>query len=129
VLRRIFVPRRKELTRKWRKLHNEELNYLYSSLNIVQVIKSREMKWAGKITRMRRREEYIVFWWENLRERDQRDPGIDGRVILGWIFRKWYVGYGLVWAGLRTGGSHCDCGNEILDSINCGKFLNQLQTG
>jgi len=46
VLRRIFGPRRYEVTGEWRRLHNEELNDLYSSLNIVRVIKSRRMGWA-----------------------------------------------------------------------------------
>jgi len=49
VLRRIFGPRRDEVTGEWRRLHNEELNYLYSSPNIVQVIKSRRMIWAGHV--------------------------------------------------------------------------------
>jgi len=52
VLRRIFEPRRDEGTGKWRRLHNEELNYLYSSPNIVRVIKSRRMRWAGHVARM-----------------------------------------------------------------------------
>jgi len=47
VLRRIFGPKRDEVTVEWRKQHNEELNDLYSSLNIVWVIKSRRMRWAG----------------------------------------------------------------------------------
>jgi hypothetical protein len=47
VLRRIFGPKRDEVTGEWRRLHNEELNELYSSPNIVQVIKSRRMRWAG----------------------------------------------------------------------------------
>jgi hypothetical protein len=42
-LRRVFGPKRDEVKAQWRKLHNEELNYLYSSLNIIQVIKSRRM--------------------------------------------------------------------------------------
>jgi hypothetical protein len=51
VLRRIFGPRRDEVTGEWRKLHNEELNNLYSP-NIVRVINSRRMKWAGHVARM-----------------------------------------------------------------------------
>jgi len=47
VLRRIFGPRRDEATVEWRRLHDEELNYLYSSPNIVRVIKSRRMRWTG----------------------------------------------------------------------------------
>jgi hypothetical protein len=47
VLRRIFGPKRDEVTRKWRKLHNEELNDLYSSPNIVRVMKSRKMRLSG----------------------------------------------------------------------------------
>jgi len=46
-----------------------------------------------------RGEAYIVFWWENLRERDHlEDLGVDGRIILSWIFRKWDVA---VWTGSR----------------------------
>ena len=52
VLRRIFGPRRDEMTGDWRRLHNEELNDLYSSQNIVRVIKSRRMRWAGHVARM-----------------------------------------------------------------------------
>jgi len=53
VLRRIFGPKGDEVTEEWRKLHNEELNNLYSSPNIVRVIKSRRMRWAGHVARMR----------------------------------------------------------------------------
>ena len=49
VLSRIFGPKREEVTREWRKLHNEEFNGLYCSPNIVQVIKSRRRRWAGKV--------------------------------------------------------------------------------
>ena len=52
VLRRIFGPRREEETGEWRRLHKEELNDLYSSPNIVRVIKSRRMRWAGHVERM-----------------------------------------------------------------------------
>jgi hypothetical protein len=52
VLRRIFGPRRDEVTGEWRNLHNEELNDLYSSPNIVWVIKSRRIRWAGHIARV-----------------------------------------------------------------------------
>jgi hypothetical protein len=52
VLRRIFGPKRDEVTREWRRLHNEELNDLYSSRNIIRVIKSRRMRWAGNVARM-----------------------------------------------------------------------------
>jgi len=52
VLRRIFGPRRDEVTGEWRRLHNEELNDSYSSPNIVRVIKSRRMRWAGHVEHM-----------------------------------------------------------------------------
>jgi hypothetical protein len=52
VLRRIFGPKWDEVTVEWRKLHNEELNDLYSLPNIVRVVKSRSMKWAGRVARM-----------------------------------------------------------------------------
>jgi hypothetical protein len=52
VLRRIFGPKRDEVTGEWRKLHNEELHNLYSSPNIIRQVKSRRMRWAGHVARM-----------------------------------------------------------------------------
>ena len=52
VLRRVFGPKRDEVTREWRKLHNEELNDLYSLPNIVRVVKSRRIRWAGHVARI-----------------------------------------------------------------------------
>jgi hypothetical protein len=52
VLRRIFGPKRNEVTGGWRKLHNEELRDLYSSPSIIRIIKSRRMRWAGHVARM-----------------------------------------------------------------------------
>jgi hypothetical protein len=52
VLRRIFGPKRDEVTGEWRKLHNEELHNLYSSPDIIRQVKSRRMRWAGYVARM-----------------------------------------------------------------------------
>jgi len=52
VLRRVFGPKRDEVTEEWRKLYNEELSHLYSSPNIVRVVKSRRMRWTGHVVRM-----------------------------------------------------------------------------
>jgi hypothetical protein len=52
VLRRIFGPKRDEVTGEWRKLHNEELRGLYSLLSIIRIIKSRRMRWEGHVARI-----------------------------------------------------------------------------
>jgi hypothetical protein len=51
-LRRVLGPKRDEVTAEWRKLHNEELGDLYSLPNIVRVVKTRRMRWAGHVARM-----------------------------------------------------------------------------
>jgi hypothetical protein len=104
VLRGIFGPKVVEVTAEWRKLHNEELHDLYSSPNIVRMIKSRRMRWAGRVARIGGRGTCSGFWWGSLKEGDHlRDPGADKRIILRWISRKWDMG---VWTGsswLRRG--------------------------
>jgi len=67
---------------------------------IIRVMKSRRMRLAGHVARMGRFETYTGFWWGNLREGNHlEDPGLDGKIILSWIFRKRDVGLGLDRAG------------------------------
>ena len=70
VLRRIFGPRRDEVTAERSRLHNEELNDLNSSPNVVRLIKSRRMRWAGHVARMGEERGCIGSWWGNRRESD-----------------------------------------------------------
>ena len=89
VLRRIFGPRSDEVTEEWRRLHNEELNDLYSSPNIVRVIKSRRRDRLGMWRVRVRRGWCIGSLWGNRRERDHWGGlGVDGWIILGWISRR-----------------------------------------
>ena len=98
VLRRIFGPRRDEVTGEWRRLHNEELNDLYSSPSIVREIKSRGMRWAGHVARMgEERKVYRVLVGKPEGRNHWGDLGVDGWKILGWISRRWDVG---IWTGL-----------------------------
>jgi hypothetical protein len=89
VLRRIFGPKRDEVTGEWRKLYNEELHDLYSSPTIVRVIKLIRVRWAGNVAGMGRGEACLGFWLENMRERSYLgDPGVDGRQIFRPAFFK-----------------------------------------
>jgi hypothetical protein len=68
VLRRIFGSKRNEVTGEWRRIHNRELYALYSSPNIIRVIKSRRLKWAGHVARMGENGGVYGFSWGYLRE-------------------------------------------------------------
>jgi len=101
VLRKIFGPKRDEVTREWRKLHYEELNVLYSSPNIVRVIKSRGMRWAGHVARMgERRGVYRGLVgkperkrtigrprrrWEDNIKMDSQEVGCGGWTVSSWL--------------------------------------------
>jgi hypothetical protein len=121
VFRRIFGPKRDE----WRRLSNGELNDLYSSQNIIRVIKSRRMRWAGHVTRMGEgRGAYRILvrrlegrrpvgrprrrWEDNIKTDLQED---------GWGWT------GLSWLRTGTGAGSCKYGNEPSGSIKCGEFL------
>jgi hypothetical protein len=83
VLRRVFGPKRDEVTGEWKKLHNEELNDLYSLSNIVRVVKSRRMRWAGHVARMgdvRGVQRVLVGKPEGMRPLGDQD--VDGRIVL-----------------------------------------------
>ena len=66
----VFGPRKEEVMEKWRRLHKEELNDLYSLPNILRVIISRRMRWAGHVARMGEERGCVGPWWGNRRERD-----------------------------------------------------------
>jgi hypothetical protein len=83
LLRSVFGPKRDELTGEWRKLRNEELNDLYSLPNIVRVVKSRRMRWAGHVARMGEdRGVHRVLVGKPERKRPLGRQDVDGRIIL-----------------------------------------------
>ena len=88
VLRRIFEPKREEVIAEQRKLHNEELKDLYSSQNIIQVIKIKnEMGRESSMYGERRGVYRVVLVGKPEGTNHLEDPGVDGRITLIWIFR------------------------------------------
>jgi hypothetical protein len=80
VLRKIFGTKTEE-DGSWRKVHNDELHNLYSSPNIVRVIKSRRMRWVGHVARMGRGDVFTGFWLGGPKRRDHwEDLGVGGRI-------------------------------------------------
>jgi hypothetical protein len=83
VQRRIFGPKRDEVKTEW------GTHIIKSSVSSAFQQTSRRMRWERHVARMGRREVYTEFWWGNTRERDHlEDPGLDGRLIIRWVFKK-----------------------------------------
>jgi len=92
VLRKIFGPKRDDVTGEWRELYNEVLNDLHFSPNIMRVIKSR-MGWTGHVARMRDSiGAYRVLMGKPEGKRPLGKPRLDGSIIFRWFLRKWNVG-------------------------------------
>jgi hypothetical protein len=104
VLRRIFGPKTDEVMGEWRKLHNEELRDLYSLPNIIRIIKSRRLRWAGHVAGIG--EKRNAYRWESQREGDDwGDQDAGGWIMVGWILERWdgMMLTGLVWLKIGTG--------------------------
>jgi hypothetical protein len=124
--KKIFGPKRDEVTGEWTRLHNEELYDVWSSPNIVRGIKSRRMRWAGHVKRMGdRRDAYRILMGRP-----------DGKRPLGRRRHRWEpntkislreVGWrnGLIWSGSgqRKVVGSWQCGNEPSSSIKCDEYL------
>jgi hypothetical protein len=112
------------VTGEWRKLHNEELNDLYSSPNTVRVIKSRRMTWVEHVARRGRRGVYSVLVGKPERKKPRGRPR-----------RKWEDNIKMDLQEVGCGGMDwmvagtCECGIELSGSVKCGEFLDYLRTG
>jgi hypothetical protein len=93
VLRRLFGPKRDEVTGEWRKLHSGELHNLYSSPDIIRQIKSRRMRWAGHVARMGQgRNVYRVLVGKSEGKDHLKDQGVDGRTGSEWTLGRLFGG-------------------------------------
>ena len=108
VLRRVFGSKRDDVTGEWRKLHNEELRELYSLPNIVRVVKSRRMRWAGHVTRMGEERDVhrvLVGKLEGKRPLGRPRCRWEDNITMD----LWEVGgveTGWIWLRIGTGGGH-----------------------
>ena len=90
VLRKIFGPKRNYVTGEWRRVRHEELYDLYSTPDVIRMIKSKMMILVGHVASVMERRMRAVFWWVNLREMDYlEDIGVGRRIIFKWLFKKY----------------------------------------
>jgi len=109
VVRRIFGPKRDEVTGEWRKLHNEELNDLYCSPHIIRVIRSRRIRWVGNVESMGTAEAYTGYWWGNEGKRTLGRPRCRWEDNIKMDLQEIGLGgirTGSSWLRIGTGGGH-----------------------
>jgi hypothetical protein len=115
VLRRIFRPKRDEVTGDWRKLHNEELHNLYSSPDIIRQVKSRRMKWARLVAHLgEERKVYKVLVRKLEEKRPLGRPRCRWKVGSEWILGRlaWGCGLDSTDSGQGPVAGCCECGDE-----------------
>jgi hypothetical protein len=90
----------------WRRLHNEELHYLYASPDIVRMMRSRRMKWAGHVARMGEISSLDILAGRPEGKNNSEDLGEDGKITLEWILGKWSgkLWTGFIWLRIGTSG-------------------------
>jgi hypothetical protein len=122
VLRRVFEPKRDEVREEWRKLHNEELSDLYSLPNIVRMVESRRMRWAGHVARMgegRGMHRVLVGKPEGKRSLGRPRRRWEDNIKMG--LQEVEGGCGNWMEGQVA--DTCESGNELSGSVKCGEFL------